>query len=181
MRRLCATFAFAVLSLSVFPARADAYIWAWLDDLSGPRFVGVVVETQFGCTYAKVANDLDTLWALERQIQTLRRFYESRPITTEPGKKYYDQALMFIRGAGPLVTSAREALEEKPKLDVTPEVREGAAEVARRAAEYFQWAQHLQAGGRRRPDQAAQSQTTKTRSGRRAEGSIGGPSFLDSA
>jgi hypothetical protein len=49
MRRLTTTFLFMVACLCVFPQRADAYFWEWLDSLSGPKFRGFSVEWRAIC------------------------------------------------------------------------------------------------------------------------------------
>ena len=61
MRRLCATLGIVVLSLAVCPARADAYFWAWLDELSGPHFIGFLVEWRVYCKAESVAQERQSL------------------------------------------------------------------------------------------------------------------------
>ncbi len=49
MRRVLAIVCLFVMSVTLFPARADAYFWDWLDDLSGPKFRGFVIEVRVLC------------------------------------------------------------------------------------------------------------------------------------
>src|SRR5262249_37009464 len=49
MRRMTLTFVMTIASLCLFPQRADAYFWEWLDSLSGPKFLGFMVEWRLQC------------------------------------------------------------------------------------------------------------------------------------
>ncbi|MFN7915366.1 MAG: hypothetical protein U0Q55_08495 [Vicinamibacterales bacterium] len=49
MRRVVVIVGVLVTCLGLFPARADAFWWNWIDDLSGPRFGGWTVNWRVWC------------------------------------------------------------------------------------------------------------------------------------
>jgi len=60
MRRLTTTFVLVITCLCLFPQRADAYFWEWLDSLSGPKFRGFTVEWRAVCFTDGLRNRLLT-------------------------------------------------------------------------------------------------------------------------
>src|SRR5262249_16867752 len=60
MRRLTPTFVLVITCLCLFPQRADAYFWEWLDSLSGPKFRGFTVEWRAVCFTDGLRNRLLT-------------------------------------------------------------------------------------------------------------------------
>lgn len=49
MRRSVVSILLVVFSFCLWPTRAEAFFWDWLDDLSGPRFWGFQTELQLWC------------------------------------------------------------------------------------------------------------------------------------
>ena len=148
MRRLWTILAFVALSLPLCPARADAYIWAWLDDLSGPKFVGAVLEVQIVCSYREAAGDLDTIWRIKRGVEKERDEYVSAAASaTGASATYFNNASNYIAVALKAIDEARARLESDPKADVA----QGAftAVLFRLyAAKHFAWARYLRDGGK---------------------------------
>ena len=120
MRRLCTTVAFAVvLSLSLFPARADAYIWAWLDDLSGPRFGGVIVEWRVYCRSESIAEKQQALLKLRKGYTDLLHTYEAGVKGGGRGEPYFRNAVSYMTAAITYIDFAIETLDKDPGADVS--------------------------------------------------------------
>lgn len=89
MRRLLPAALLVTLAMGLCPARADAYIWHWIDDLSGPRFDGVSFELKFLCR-------LEDQRTLEALLDRAQRDYRTYSATTSPSSS---QALGFVNSA----------------------------------------------------------------------------------
>src|SRR5688572_26210434 len=113
MRRLCATFALVVLSLSVFPARAEAYFWAWLDDLSGPQFAGFLLEVQVMCKGKQVADSEHAILRLIESNELERIKYGARPREQYPSTAYpyLNSAQAYIKRSNDLLNYALNDLK----------------------------------------------------------------------
>lgn len=86
-RRVVATLCVMVLGLGLFPARADAFFWDWLDDLSGPHFKGFEVDIRVVC------RSEDALAVLALSLLEAKQKYERRAAgTTGPSKGYFTAA-----------------------------------------------------------------------------------------
>jgi hypothetical protein len=119
MRRLCVTLAFAALSLSLFPARADAYIWAWLDDLSGPWFGGTVVEWRVYCRSESIEEDQRVLVALRGTYADLLQGYKKKAGDNDTGARYYESAGRYMNAAIVYLDYAITELDSDPNADVS--------------------------------------------------------------
>jgi hypothetical protein len=155
MRRLCATVALVALSLAAFPARADAYFWAWLDDLSGPRFSGSIFEVELVCPgKADLAHSVPALESIQRQLMVEKALHEAAA-----GANFNSEARGFFRRADSYRTQAEEILKEAIRLAKEDLSSKGTVSDDRkslvtataltamawqqRAAAQFDWAQRL--------------------------------------
>lgn len=102
-RRVVATLCVMVMGLSLFPARADAFWWDWLDDLSGPSFKGVTFNWRVWCQTDRQDAASDEAWTklegeirsaastLDRALETYRR--SLRETTRDDAAPYFRAAI----------------------------------------------------------------------------------------
>src|SRR5688572_5255123 len=81
MRRLRTVVALVVLSLALTPVPADAYFWAWLDDWSGPRFMGTELEWRVWCQSEQPGQNRALLLSLRRRVRTELATYQKTVVT----------------------------------------------------------------------------------------------------
>lgn len=96
MRRIVATVGVLVLCLGLFPARADAFFWGWLDDLSGPSFKGATFNWRVWCQTDPNANTssqtrLRDARADQRRLDADLADFKT-PGRAESALKLYDEA-----------------------------------------------------------------------------------------
>lgn len=111
MRRLVVTLGVLVMCLGLFPARADAFWWNWIDDLSGPSFGGTTFNWRVWCQ-----TDHDAPTSSETRIRALRAFRAQlnsqieavgkRRVALENGNSSAAQKAL----AGALLEGAQQAL-----------------------------------------------------------------------
>lgn len=76
----------ALLCLGLWPSRADAYFWEWIDSMSGPRFKGYSVEWRMFCVDEDLAERTSArslLTLTEQNLAQLRLFTIDSTIRTE--------------------------------------------------------------------------------------------------
>jgi hypothetical protein len=138
MRRLGTIVALAVSSLIVTPAPADAYFWAWLDDWSGPRFMGTELEYRLWCRSEQPSQNRPLLLSLRRRIRwELARYEAEAP--TAASEKHLKLAITYARIADGYLEGAlypREgALEDEADQEAMRAVQWRAFALAQ-----FKWA-----------------------------------------
>lgn len=144
MSRARAIVLVVALALLVKPARAEAYFWAWLDDLSGPKYAGFLVELQVQCNVRRVADNPGELSVLRAAIETDRT--RLSVATIKPGadtffrnaREYSNKALEKIKDA-----QAAESREARTQLAYEAMVWKN------RAAAHLEWAESIQHGVQR--------------------------------
>ncbi len=133
-RRVIATLCVMVLGLGLFPARADAYFWDWLDDLSGPHFKGVEIDIRVACRTE------DALAVLALSLLDAKEKYERRAAgTIGPSKGYFTAAASDAELG---LQFAFHALQQRRKREPTPDVNRDsqiAVSWGNRAAAQFKW------------------------------------------
>ncbi len=126
MRRIATTLVLVALSLTLVPARADAYFWAWLDDLSGPRYMWLpIAEVQVVCTYTSAANDPQALWLLDAELREETARFKYEAAADIPARTYFLEAVAHIEAARAQIKDAMQALTRPERPDVTSIVVKG--------------------------------------------------------
>ena len=144
MRRLCATLGIVVLSLAVCPARADAYFWAWLDELSGPHFIGFLVEWRVYCKAESVAQERQALVKLNASLRKeLQEHSDTLKTATDPdARRYFGNAVLYSASAVAYIEDAIKSIDEDANRDVSPLVLK--AFVWRsHASAHFEWGRKI--------------------------------------
>ena len=144
MRRLRATLGIVVLSLAVCPARADAYFWAWLDELSGPHFIGFLVEWRVYCKAESVAQERQSLVKLNASLQkALQEHTDTLKTATDPdARRYFGNAVLYSGSAVAYIEDAIKSIDEDANRDVSPLVFK--AFVWRsHASAHFEWGRKI--------------------------------------
>ena len=94
MRRLSTVAGLVLVSLSFFPARADAVIWDWLDKLSGPSYKGFSVDWKVYCRASKTDAAGTYLLSLQRELtRDLEVYREQRDSSSPPARVYFEYAV----------------------------------------------------------------------------------------
>lgn len=100
MRRLGTILACVVFSLALTPRAADAYFWAWLDDWSGPRFMGTEVEWRVWCQSEHPWQNRPLLLGIGRRMAVERAHYADVAATVDrshPSAAEFDRTLEIGR------------------------------------------------------------------------------------
>jgi hypothetical protein len=148
MRRLGTIVAFAVLSLGLTPVSADAYFWAWLDDWSGPRFMGTEVEWRVWCQSEHPWQNRALLLGIGRRIAVERARYAEAAAKVDrnhPSAPEFERTLAYADAADRFLEAALH-----PSATASDEQKNFVAlrAVAWRsiAAAQFKWAKDLSEG-----------------------------------
>jgi len=145
MRRLCVSLVICALAAGVFPARADAYFWEWVDSLSGPRFGGLLGELRFACTPEngdKVLQTFqDALKATSQQVGA-----RAGTVLTRTEEAFVDRGINALTAAASYASRARKGLEDsrsKKEFEDPGELFIQALEWHDYAQSQFAWANRL--------------------------------------
>ena len=119
MRRIRASVVLAVIVLVAWPERAEAYFWAWLDDLSGPRYMAVFGSIEVLCTYRDTDASPDAVaWITDDLQKKLKAVPQaSGPSAQQPGawaKLRFDDATTFISKANDILAEVRKRQATDP-------------------------------------------------------------------
>jgi hypothetical protein len=148
MPRLGKVVALLVLSLLLTPRSADAYFWAWLDDWSGPRFMGTEVEWRVWCKPEDPAQNRPLLLSMQRRLEVERIAYEHFRDKVNPSYAKIDQftlAVDYARVAEGFMQSALHPPEKATDKQVNFLAVRAIAWRAIAAAQ-FKWAKDLWGG-----------------------------------
>lgn len=132
MRKWCATLGLVVVSLAALPAPADAFFWAWLDDLSGPRYWGAEMQWKVYCRSESVETPLARLQRYQQTIHDAIVKWEEASEkaaanqSTRRAVEPYNLAIAHAKKALGYIDLARTVLETQPGSDTSGLVR-GAA------------------------------------------------------
>lgn len=109
MRRSRLVLVLAVLWLAITPTSAEAWFWRWLDDLSGPQFIGGSFELRVWCGSPGGQSRKDVIDEVILRLEGSRTAYAAAAADArndESVRKYYSraveaatQALKFFRSA----------------------------------------------------------------------------------
>ncbi|MEO5821482.1 MAG: hypothetical protein ABIT71_13335 [Vicinamibacteraceae bacterium] len=97
MRRLRTIVALVLLSLALTPVPADAYFWAWLDDWSGPRFMGTEVEWRVWCQSERPGQNRALLLSLRRRVRVELAYYAAAASKDPDRQRHLDLAASYAR------------------------------------------------------------------------------------
>jgi hypothetical protein len=159
MRRLCSTFAFVVLSLTLLPGRADAYIWAWLDDLSGPRYLGGIVEWRVYCRTESIVDRQKALADYRTEVQRILDEYAPAARVQTAGQRYHVNAAAYARFALVFIDFAIDEVSKNPNSNVDKLVMQSRV-FTLAAIAHGQWGDRLRAGERPDPKDAPGDQVS---------------------
>jgi hypothetical protein len=149
MRRLRTVVALVVLSLALTPVPADAYFWAWLDDWSGPRFMGTELEWRVWCQSEQPGQNRALLLSLRRRVRTELATYQKTVVTGR--ERHLALAITYARISDSFLEAALYPGETATPDDV--DQRAGRAVQWRAlAADHYKWAKKKAAAGNEAED-----------------------------
>ncbi|MGE3958654.1 MAG: hypothetical protein AB7H96_18220 [Vicinamibacterales bacterium] len=112
MRRSVVSILLVVFSFCLWPTRAEAFFWDWLDDLSGPSFKGVTFNWRIWClSDTKVQEQVVIIHRIEigRSVEALLN--RLRPIAAQPLSSGGRLAVAAAELADTAVSTANRAVD----------------------------------------------------------------------